>query len=333
MRLTLLTLALLGMLLPHLSTSHFGQGNLECGNTRGTGQINEYKLDGGGAALNIDRFRANWTHSRKLEGRNGVTHICPQFFVVPVYAFYFGDYISYKQVAGAIQHLKQSFLQLDIPIFFVLRRIEFIDDAYLADHVDHLQMVDETRVGGFQTLNVYFVKTLRASHWGGRPGMRLHGMTTMPFDGSQWPLTQEQRREDMIVLDYRIATGELMPKVGLNAIVHEAGHWLGLYHQYHSGCDPNKERGGDFVSDTPPSAFPMYDCPPRAIYSCGSAGAFDEPVDTLNYMDSTPNDCQVHFTSGQQSRMRYGTEFDGNPEILKVPEFLKNSGDFEITVR
>lgn len=60
-------------------------------------------------------------------------------------------------------------------------------------------------------------------------------------------------KEDMIVLDYRVITGELMPKVGLNAIVHEVGHWLGkfsrfhtkptanadcttgLYHQYHGG--------------------------------------------------------------------------------------------------
>ncbi|KAK7539302.1 uncharacterized protein J3D65DRAFT_675468 [Phyllosticta citribraziliensis] len=337
MRFALLIVALLATVFSHLTTAYLGQGFLECGNTRGTGQIKQYETENG--ALDINRFRANYTN-RKLEGRdNFYTHLCPQYFVVPVLSAD-AEPLQYEQVANAIEHLEQSFLQSNVPVFFALQNINYRDDPYLADHVDHLQMVEDTRVGGFQSLNVYFVKTLRASHWGGRPGMKLHGMTSMPFDGSQWPLTPEQQKEDMIVLDYRIATGELMPKVGLNAIVHEAGHWMGLYHQYHNGCDPNKESGGDYVWDTPPSAWPMYDCPPRAVYTCGYAGeGFQEPADTLNYMDSTPNDCQVHFTSGQQSRMRtsfclyrYGTEFKHNPPFYNVPDFLRNSQDFEISV-
>lgn len=35
----------------------------------------------------------------------------------------------------------------------------------MTEHVDHLEMVEKTRAGGFQTLNIYFVRTLWAFHW------------------------------------------------------------------------------------------------------------------------------------------------------------------------
>ncbi|TFK26861.1 zincin [Coprinopsis marcescibilis] len=77
--------------------------------------------------------------------------------------------------------------------------------------------------------------------------------------------------------------------------VHEAGHWLGLYHTFEGGCTGV----GDNVDDTAPEASESAGCP-VGRKSCPDAKLAD-PIH--NFMDYSFDSCMTHFTPGQAVRM------------------------------
>ncbi|KAF8593371.1 hypothetical protein BDV93DRAFT_461358, partial [Ceratobasidium sp. AG-I] len=77
-------------------------------------------------------------------------------------------------------------------------------------------------------------------------------------------------------------------------LVHQVGHWCGLFHTFQGGCN----QPGDFVSDTPLEAGPNYGCPANVINSCPSGGK--DPIH--NFMDFTNDPCKTHFTKGELGR-------------------------------
>jgi len=84
-----------------------------------------------------------------------------------------------------------------------------------------------------------------------------------------------------------------------DGMVHETGHWLGLFHTFQGGCDVNN----DFVADTPAERDPNRTCPlPRNLDTCGGK-AFAGKDPTNNFMDYTPDACRDRFTAGQSARM------------------------------
>ncbi|MEO7804835.1 MAG: zinc metalloprotease [Actinomycetota bacterium] len=146
------------------------------------------------------------------------------------------------------------------------------------------------RKGDAKTLNVYTAD----SRWkGGRVSW-----ATFPWNYKFNPSM------DGVVLNFLH-----MPGTGLSlgdVAVHEAGHWLGLYHTFQgywvndqgvqsgSGCvDP-----GDYVTDTPAEDRPASGCPIGSD-TCTSEGA--DPIH--NFMDYSDDACQTEFTAGQVSRM------------------------------
>jgi hypothetical protein len=76
---------------------------------------------------------------------------------------------------------------------------------------------------------------------------------------------------------------------GRALMTHEAGHWLGLRHTFHGGCD-----GTDLVDDTP-SCTSTNGCPDNSNTCDEGAGDLNDNVN--NFMSY--NSCRIMFTEGQ----------------------------------
>lgn len=88
-------------------------------------------------------------------------------------------------------------------------------------------------------------------------------------------------------------------------LVHEVGHYLGLYHTFHEGCagmnPSNCNLQGDRVCDTPPVATPNFGCV-TGTNSCHESSP-DLPDSIHNYMDYGGDNCLNEFSTGQVQRM------------------------------
>jgi hypothetical protein len=108
---------------------------------------------------------------------------------------------------------------------------------------------------------------------------------------------------------------------GAVVLIHELGHYLGLYHTFEGGCkNDNCEMDGDRVCDTPPDASTAGLSCTGTVNTCTSdeddasaknpfravalGGLGDQPDMHQNYMDYGFQFCQTMFTPGQSKRMR-----------------------------
>ncbi|WIA18707.1 hypothetical protein OEZ85_003407 [Tetradesmus obliquus] len=126
-----------------------------------------------------------------------------------------------------------------------------------------------------------------------QPGQDVLGWATMP----DWFVDTPDR--DGVVILHSVITGGGDPAYAQgDTLVHEVGHWLGLFHVFQGGCSKNAANGGDFVADTPAVASPNFKC--VRVDSCPNLPGTDL---VKNYMDYTDDRCVNSFTPGQKRRM------------------------------
>lgn len=152
------------------------------------------------------------------------------------------------------------------------------------------------RVGGASTLNVYFNNPY------------VLGYATFPEEYIEFP-----KLDGVVVSRRSIPGGQATGYNEGKTLVHEVGHWLGLYHTFQAeesvfddmnipffshfwnGCTTS----GDGVYDTPAQKTPTYGCPTDKDTCFLKWGA--DPVH--NFMDYSDDACYSEFTNGQAERM------------------------------
>jgi hypothetical protein len=151
-------------------------------------------------------------------------------------------------------------------------------------------------------LNIYIVKEINDSG----VSATIMGMGMIPslsddfgFDGIVMRYDAFGNIDDPLCTSCTLASNSNHGKY----LVHEAGHYLGLFHTFMEGCleldGGDCELNGDRVCDTPPVAQPNSGC--TLINSCNESP--DLPDDINNYMDYSSESCLNSFTDGQLENM------------------------------
>jgi len=199
--------------------------------------------------------------------------------------------MTYDQVVDSMDVLNAAFA----PDFtFVLDptnadHLEFVDEppgngwysARIGSNGE-ASMKNELHKGDCSSLNIY----------ASRPDGGLLGWATFPYACNSFD--SPSKLDGVVILDSSAPGGSAVNYDEGDTLVHEVGHWLGLYHTFHSGCN-----GGDDIHDTPAESRPAYGCPVDRD-TCPDQAGFD-PV--TNYMDYTDDSCMDTFTTTQYARM------------------------------
>eukprot|EP01114_Cavostelium_apophysatum_P000622 TRINITY_DN1056_c0_g1_i1.p1 TRINITY_DN1056_c0_g1~~TRINITY_DN1056_c0_g1_i1.p1 ORF type:complete len:704 (+),score=75.07 TRINITY_DN1056_c0_g1_i1:35-2146(+) len=192
--------------------------------------------------------------------------------------------ITEAQVVEAMNLLNSYYLQLQVGVFFYLYSVNWTD-VNVIGHRDWYYMTDRKKpvspdvlenrmreyfhVGNGREMNVYTLDFTGVT-----------GVSSFP-----WNLDTEPNY-DGIALDINAYYKD--------TIVHESGHWMGLYHTHQSGCGT-----GDRVADTPAETGSHDHCYYlQNTDSCPNDPGYD-PVDNL----MSYGGCRFKFTPGQIARM------------------------------
>jgi hypothetical protein len=192
------------------------------------------------------------------------------------------------RVMNAAYSGKTSSVGVDTRFRFYLKSLHYVRnarwyDAVLFDAADR-RMRRKLHRGNANALNLYISK----------PRDLAPGATTLGWSSVPWRARKAPRLDGVTINKGSLPGGRIRGYNRGDTMVHEVGHWLGLFHTFENGCDQRN----DLVDDTPAEAFPATTCEVGRD-TCDSAG--HDPV--RNFMNYPPDACMNRFTRGQANRM------------------------------
>jgi len=160
-------------------------------------------------------------------------------------------------------------------------------DSYAADD-GHIKSINAWNQNNY--INIWLVNSIPTNVVGYSTLPEAHGT---PYEG--------------IVMEAAYFGSSMANNV---VLIHEIGHYLGLYHTFEGGCtNDNCMTDGDMVCDTPPDQSTAYISCDATMNSCRtdtkSGFNTDQPDLTQDYMDYGNFDCMKVFTPGQVERMNW----------------------------
>ncbi|KAG8167517.1 hypothetical protein KVR01_003206 [Diaporthe batatas] len=227
-----------------------------------------------------------------------------------------GGYLSEDTMAAQFQLIQESFAPYNFNLKLAETRWVVNEDfASVNKGDDHENVVKQAlRKGTYADLNLFYIAYLTVGI-----GNQGTGWSTWPWGSGDWaPNSTFQPTEFDKSIDGCFISSTTTPN-GTNSwgfnqgkiAVHEAGHWLGLYHVFQGGCSGP----GDYVNDTYPQGSDTFTIG-GVCDNVGTGCLFGkDPPNYKNHMDYSDDQCRVEFTKGQEARMRsMFNEFRANTE-------------------
>lgn len=102
-----------------------------------------------------------------------------------------------------------------------------------------------------------------------------------------------------------VEANRLLSAGDIATLIHEMGHYFGLYHTFQGGCTNNNcLTDGDKVCDTPPDQSTSWLLCGQTVNTCNT-DVPDGPDMTSNFLDYGNSNCMHDFSQGQADRMHF----------------------------